>query len=265
MARDDTPGPDSWPQSVGGISRRLVVILGLSLAAVGMAACWLVFDATRPHPNAQPLGRPRGEVLLLTVDRPFPVDGRIPGDPYIGSRACAECHPAESALHSRSGHASTLRAASRLSLVRRLDGTTVPDPEDAEVLWNYQVRDGQLHVARTAAGRTEKWLVDYAFGSGHHATTFVSVLGPSISKIFEHRLTYFARENALGITPGQTLDSPVPAVTPHGHELAANEARKCFRCHTTQMSAGGGQQNDEATMIPNISCEHVTGLAGHMF
>ena len=61
------------------------------------------------------------------------------------------------------------------------------------------------------------------------------------------------------ITPGQAVDSRASAVTPHGHELAANEARKCFRCHTTQMSARGGQQNDEATMIPNISCERCHG------
>ena len=46
---------------------------------------------------------------LLTVDRPFPDGGRFPGDPYIGPKACLECHPGECALYSRSGHARASR------------------------------------------------------------------------------------------------------------------------------------------------------------
>ena len=36
--------------------------------------------------------------------------------------------------------------------------------------------------AQSAAGQVEKWIADYAFGSGHHATTFVTVLDLSIPK-----------------------------------------------------------------------------------
>jgi hypothetical protein len=232
-----------------------VVIVVLSFAALVVAACWVVLTATRS--NLNPGRRPGNR--LLTVDRPFPADGRFSGDPYIGSRACAECHPGESALHARSGHASTLRPASRLSLSRRLDGTTVPDPERPDVHWSYHLRDGQLHVSRHARDRIEEWLIDYAFGSGHHATTFVSVLDTSVPTILEHRLTYYAREAGLGITPGQDADSRIPEFTPHGNQLAATRSRKCVRCHTTQMSAGGDQRIDEDTMIPNISCERCHG------
>ena len=89
-------------------------------------------------------------VRLLTIDRPFPAEGRFAGDPYVGSRACAECHPAEAALHSRSGHARTLWPAGRRVVSARLAGTTVPDPEVPGVSWSYQYRDRQLHI--TAAG-----------------------------------------------------------------------------------------------------------------
>jgi hypothetical protein len=255
MAREDTPGVDPRPQPVRESVGGPVVIIVLSFAALVIAACWAVLNATRSdrHAGRRPANR------LLTVDRRFPPGGRFPGDPYIGSRACAECHPGEFALHSRSGHALTLRPASRLALARRLDGTTVTDPEWPDVHWSYQLRDGQLHVSRQARDRTQDWIVDYAFGSGRHATTFVSVLDLSIPSILEHRLTYYAREGALGITPSQDVDSRIPEFTPHGNELAADHSRKCIRCHTTQMSARGGQRIDEDTMIPNVSCERCHG------
>ena len=60
-------------------------------------------------------GRVQG-VRLLTLERPFPADGRYPSDTYIGPEACEECHPGESALQARSGHAQTLSPAGRRTL-----------------------------------------------------------------------------------------------------------------------------------------------------
>jgi Cytochrome c554 and c-prime len=261
MVREDTPGPDPTPRSVGGRSGRPAVIVGLSLAALGVAACWLVFSATRPQTVIQRTGA----VQLLTVDRPFPADGRFPGDRYAGTQVCAECHPAEAALHFRSGHSSTLLPAGRRAVSRRLDGKTITDPERPEVAWSYQFRDGHLRIARTADGQSQKWVVDYAFGSGHHATTFVNVLDASIPSIFEHRLTYFAQEAALAITPGQDVRSRVAEFTPDGNKFTTKQARKCIRCHSTQMSARGDEMFDEDTMIPNVSCERCHGPSrGHV-
>ena len=255
MAREDNAGPDSRPRSDGGSLRSSKVILGLSLLALGGAACWLVLSATR----TQTAIRRTGPVRLLTVDRPFPAEGRFPGDRYAGPQVCAECHPAEAALHSRSGHSKTLLPASRRALSRRLDGMTVRDPERPEVAWSYQVRDGHLQIARADAGQSRKWVVDYAFGSGHHATTFVNLIDASIPSILEHRLTYYAQEAALAITPSQDLDSRVPEFTPYGNQLAAKQTRKCVGCHSTQMSARGDVMIDEDTMIPNVSCERCHG------
>src|SRR4051794_340960 len=36
--------------------------------------------------------------------------------PYVGARACSECHPGEYAFFTRSGHARTLHRAARLPL-----------------------------------------------------------------------------------------------------------------------------------------------------
>jgi hypothetical protein len=255
MAREDIACPGSSTRSVVVRSRRPTVIVCLSFAALGGAASWLVFSANRLEPF---VGR-TGAVRLLTVDRPFPAEGRFPGDRYAGTRVCSECHPAEAALHSRSGHSATLLPAGRRALARQLDGKTVTDPENPEVVWSYQFRDGDLRIERTAAGQSQKWVVDYAFGSGHHATTFVNVLDASTPSIFEHRLTYYTQEAALAITPGQDVDSRVREFTPDGNKFTTKQARKCIRCHSTQTSSRGDEMFDEDTMIPNVSCERCHG------
>ncbi len=190
---------------------------------------------------------------------PVPPEGRYPSDPYIGPHACAECHPGECALYARSGHAQTLSPASRRTVSRRLDGKTVADPEHPEVLWSYAYRDGQLHIARKEHNQIEECIAEYAFGSGHHAMTFVSVIDPWIPEILEHRITYYTKQQALGLTPGHDSEPRPPGLTPQGGVLPPRDARKCFGCHTTQASARPPRQIDEETMIPNISCERCHG------
>jgi hypothetical protein len=254
-ARENTAGSDARARGVSHPARRARVIVALGLAAVVAAGVWLVVAARRSQPGPRRSRGPR----LLTVDRPFPPGGRFPSDPYVGSRACAECHPGESALHARSGHAATLRPAGRLPLARRLDQTTVADPEWPEVRWGYRYRDGQLHIARTDRGKLEECIAEYAFGSGHHATTFVSVIDPGIPAILEHRLTYYTHRDALGITPGQVAYPPPPGLTLRGLVLPPEDARRCFHCHTTATSSRDRQGIDEATMIPDVACERCHG------
>jgi hypothetical protein len=248
-ARDDTGRPDSTPDA----ARRGRIVTAIAMAAVIGAGLWLAFDANRSEAD-----RLRG-VKLLTLDRPFPAGGRYPSDPYVGPEACAECHPGPSASYLQSGHGRTLRSAGERSLARRLDGMQLTDPEHPGARWAYHYRDGQLHIDRTAEGRVRDFLAQYAFGSGHHATTFVSVLQPEIPRVLEHRITYFAREQALGLTPGHKAEAQLPGVTPEGGLLLADDARKCFGCHTTQTSARSDRAIDEETLIPNVSCERCHG------
>ena len=252
MVRDAASGSDPRRTASDRV-RRGRVVTALALAAVVGAGVWMVIDARRPAS-----GRTAG-VRLLTLERPFPAGGRFPSDPYVGPNVCAECHPGEYAHYTRSGHSRTLRSAGRRSLAHELDGTSVADPEHDDVLWSYRYRDGQLHISRAAEGRVEEFIAEYAFGSGQHATTFTTVINPGIPKILEHRLTYFAKEHALGLTPGHGSRARLPGVTQRGGVLLAGDARKCFGCHTTQTSARADRAIDEETMIPNVSCERCHG------
>ena len=240
-------------QGRGGVARRGRIVTAISLAAVVGVAIWMVHDASRPATTRKPA------VRLLTLERPFPAEGRFPSDPYVGPQTCAECHPGEYAHYLGSGHARTLRAAGRRSLARRLDGIKAADPEHPEVQWDYRYRDEQLHIVRTADRGVEDSIAEYAFGSGHHATTFLSVIDPGYPTILEHRLTYYTKEHALGLTPGHSARSRLPGVTERGGVIVAGDAKKCFGCHTTQNSGRSDKAIDAETMIPNVSCERCHG------
>jgi len=153
----------------------------------------------------------------------------------------------------------TLRPAGQLAVSRKLNGMTVADPELPEVLWSYRFRDEALTIARKAQGKVEECIAEYAFGSGHHATTFVNVIDPEIPAILEHRLTYYANAGALALTPGHDMKPSPPGLTPRGGVPPPRDTRACFGCHATQISAGGSQRLDEGTMIPNITCERCHG------
>lgn len=180
---------------------------------------------------------------------------------YVGAVACRSCHPNEYALHRHSGHARTLRPAAAIPLAGWLKGRTVKDSERTGVTWSYELSEGRLTTLRTEAATVERLLVEYAFGSGHHATTFVSLTerDPNRPTALEHRLTYFAHSQSLGLTPGQSLAGHAAGNSPRGRMHTNDDTLKCFGCHATVTSDRGPDVLDEATLIPNVSCERCHG------
>lgn len=182
-----------------------------------------------------------------------------------GDRACEECHSGEVIQHGKSGHSKTLRKVEDVAVAKSLDGTTVPDPERAGESWAYHLRPGQgVEVARVEGGNTtQKNLLEYAFGSGRHALTFVEMAGKTPRKTagVEHRLTYFQARGRLGVTPGQVpgSDVPVETIVPSGRTLDDEHMRKCFSCHSTVMSDRGDDCLDPATLRMSIGCERCHG------
>ena len=184
----------------------------MAMLALLTAMGWVLWRAARERVA----GGSRGLPSSVRLARDVPPAGRIPGDPYIGSRACASATPANTPLYTRSGHALTFRAASERRLTDTLDGVTVADPERPEVRWSYRKRDGRLLIDRDEAGKIEKFVVDYALGSGHHATTFVTVMNLDPPRLLEHRLTHYTDEGILGITPGARGTKDKPGNRPEG-------------------------------------------------
>ena len=221
----------------------------LCVLAAGLAAGLVV--AIRSGPDGNP------PVVAAREVEPSP------GDAFIGAEACRECHPGESAHHSKSGHSRTLRPASSRRLARELDGVSAADPERPGVSWSYHLRDGRFEVERIEGEDRRVLPIDYAFGSGHHATTFLSMIDrdPTEPRALEHRLTYYTKTNSFGLTPAQAADSGLDRGGPDGFRMPSDETLKCFGCHTTATSDRGLDRLDLETMIPNVSCERCHGPA----
>jgi hypothetical protein len=206
-----------------------------------------------------------GLVWWATAD-PSP-HGGIPTPPpemtradFVGNAACLDCHAGIVAQHQEHGHHRTLRPAADRALARDLDGRQVPDPEDPGVSWAYHLKDGRFSVDRREGDRVDPLPIDFAFGSGYHATTFVSLLdtNPDAPVIREHRLTPLA-DQTLRVTPGQDGPRPLDGSDPLGRVISGPLAVSCFRCHVTLLSADDFDRLDTRTMIPSITCERCHG------
>ena len=120
------------------------VILSAALLGLFLVLGWIIWSAGRNHRFD---GR-GGLSPQLKISRDVPPGGRFLGDPYVGPRVCAECHPGEYALFTGSGHALTMRMASERRLSDRLAGRTVTDPERPDVRWTYAKQKGEFFIER---------------------------------------------------------------------------------------------------------------------
>jgi hypothetical protein len=156
-----------------------------------------------------------------------------------------------------------LRRADRTGEAERLSGATFKDPERAGTNWTYRLQDGEFSIERRAAAEVERFPIDYALGSGHHAVTFVTLTNrtPDRPTMLEHRLTVFTDRQAPDITPGQGEAQALkkPGIGASGRRFESAETLKCFECHTTTRSDRGPEVLDERTMLPNVGCENCHG------
>jgi Cytochrome c554 and c-prime len=251
------------------VSRRVfAMILGGIVTTAIVAACVGLYVASSIETADRSVTRtvaPPSKAML-------PQDAAIVNQ-LVGGGACRECHPSESAVHSLSGHARTLRPAPVQAIATWLNGRSVKDREYPDAVWTYSMTDaGKLEVERTEHGQSACYPIKYALGSGANGVTFVSVRyepeDPTQFTGMEQRLTYYARGPRMDITPGQAAADAAAQgikVVPHGRPLNKDELVICLNCHSTVTSKKGSGQFDPDTMVPNISCERCHGPGrGHV-
>jgi predicted CXXCH cytochrome family protein len=234
---------DSRPRRLGAGA---LVLCGFALALVAGVVVWATSGGGS--------WAFRREVPDLSVGPP------PRGGPYIGERSCRECHPGEAALFARSGYSRTLRLVGE-GLARRLVGKSFEDPEYLGATWAFSSRDGRLALVRAEGTKAERFPIEYAFGSGHHALTFLTMLDRDWDHPsgLEHRISYYTKEAILAVTPGQPAPARLIGTTPTGRVLPTAKVLQCFSCHTTTTSSVGPKMLDVATMIPNVTCERCHG------
>lgn len=174
--RESGPQPSPWRDLFRVLTFLLLVGLGLIF--------WVISGAREEQARVKATAKASGTSSLA--------------EPFIGRLACRECHPAEHAAHSLSGHNQTLRPAGSWPLASQFSGQRISDPEKPGVTWTYELRDGRLSITRFTGEKLDALIpIDYAVGSGKHATTFVTIARGEPSGALEHRLTYFAHSRSL--------------------------------------------------------------------
>ena len=132
-----------------------------------------------------------------TEDSPSPEPA-----PYIGSRRCADCHPAIFQAQQReSPHAKTLYLGSDLKDVP-LPAQPVPDPVAPGITHRFsRLADDRIELETRVKDQAVRAVIEYAVGSGRHGITMVAKDEPTgIDR--ELRISYFSTDQTWGETKG---------------------------------------------------------------
>ena len=153
-----------------------------------------------------------GELLLACVILPGALSQRaVPAhsgaqaeDGYIGSRACARCHPSIYESFSRTDMGRSMSEATGESLARIAQTASVAAPS-LNRRYEVYTKDGKLYqseFAATAAGKEvfrETRKLDYLIGSGANG---MGALVKQGEYLFEAPLSFYAKPGQWALSPG---------------------------------------------------------------
>ena len=153
---------------------------------------------------------------------------------YIGSASCGVCHPSQLDRQSKSGHAQALHRAVDHPLAFSFDPARLV-PRDPDYWFDFSFAADEFTVEAFDSEYRTELPIEWAFGSGIHAVTFVTRLRGDV--YLEHAFSYYADTGSLDITPGHERQEATTLALAmgvlykiHGPGIAM---ASCFECHST--------------------------------
>ncbi len=190
---------------------------------------------------------------------PHPVDRVFQAAGFVDEKTCAECHQEEAASFARTGHAQTLQLATTpqsREVLRRIADTEPARLEGIRV----DTQGDSIHAYHSREGRQHQLKLDWCFGSGRHARTWVGTLEDSrgAHDLVEFRWSWFHEDRGFAHTPGQPLKVSDTYFGGLGLLFDHPKTRRCFNCHCTYIPLDDGRL-DSDRLIPNITCQRCHG------
>jgi hypothetical protein len=153
---------------------------------------------------------------------------------YTGSNACGKCHPREFRQQSASGHARSLYPAMAHPLAASfLPKAALERKPGYGFQFSLEAKKFEVHVYD--AKNVLDIPIEWAFGAGEQAVTFVSRIDQSW--YLEHYFSYYPAIGRMGVTPGQHLLEPKALPEAAGLMYKALDPEegilRCFECHST--------------------------------
>ncbi|HQZ65683.1 MAG TPA: multiheme c-type cytochrome [Planctomycetaceae bacterium] len=204
-------------------------------------------------------------LLGKSASPPDPPDppALIASEPRIlGSAKCGECHEAELTDYLSSGHSKTLWSTRDFPFRDRFKGMTFEDV-DRQEMYHYFLGERGMEVIVPGKFGRDRFPLQFAFGSGEHALTFVTLTpdGTNVPTGVEHRVSWFTGLDRADLTPGQLGMTVHQDIEYFGRVMRGTTLERCFECHTTSGRIEGDQLVE---LIPNVGCENChTGGALH--
>jgi len=184
---------------------------------------------------------------------------RAQKDEYIGAQACGACHPEQIARQATSAHAKALSPAGEHALAAAFSsGRQVPRPPYFHL--QFRLNGNEMRAMGSDAKDVMDIPVDWAFGAGQQAVTFVTRVNEDW--YLEHYLSYYSAGHSFAPTPGQDA---VPAKTLAEamgvlyKPLDPDTGMKaCFECHSTGPVLAGPAREIHPTEL-GVRCEACHG------
>jgi hypothetical protein len=209
-----------------------------------VAIWWLVGNST-PPPD------PRNSPVLIASENKI-----------LGSAKCGECHQSQHKEYLSTGHAKTLWSTRDFPFRDRFRNMKFSDLERQQT-FHYFLNDVGMDVSVPGKFGGDRFPLQFAFGSGEHAMTFVTLTpdGTDVPVGIEHRVSWFTGPDQAGLTPGQFGRPAQQEIEYFGRIIRGTTLERCFECHTTSGRIEGDHLVD---LIPNVGCESChTGGAHH--
>lgn len=169
---------------------------------------------------------------------------------YLGTRACAGCHPAESASFLETPHSQALGPMG--DRPEPVDGSFV-HPASSLAFSVVQAGDQKHHriTLDDADGTTLvqcEFPIRYHIGSGSHS---ISYLLEDDSFLFESPLTWYSSRKNWSLSPG--YDTPLP----HAFDRIVDQG--CLICHAGRVQSRQGNRFQSDIIEETIGCESCHG------
>lgn len=176
---------------------------------------------------------------------------------FVGNSSCLECHEEYRSDYLASGHARTIRPIHDFPHLQQLADLRFHDSVRGHT-FRYHVEGELVDVSLPEVFGTKRMPLNYAFGSGDHAVTFVSLVENQDGTPYgiEHRVSWYSQGEDFDYTPRHDeLDVTAP-VEHFGRVVPAGKIERCIACHTTTAALDGLEVN---RMTPNVGCESCHG------
>jgi len=185
-----------------------------------------------------------------------PIDLLHVSDGRADEKSCIDCHEQAEQFHA-TGHANALRRSN--------------SPESRALLANFGLCESAgsegtvvdieavLPRAEHSTGASEISL-DWCFGSGRHARTWVATLGDSqgATDLLEFRWTWYRDVDGFDVTPGQPDKHFATHLGPFGVLYDHSKTRRCFACHSSYLAIDDGRLRFE-DIETGVNCQRCHG------